>query len=152
MKYFAKYFAPAGAVVLCLVGASLALAQDGFMPKLADLMGQTQLRHIKLWFAGKLGNWPLAGYEVGQIRSSLEDAAGLYRSIPVEAITITADPLQRITEAIAAKDSTKFVNAYEGLTAACNACHVAVDRGFIVIQVPTASPFVDQSFKPGGKP
>ena len=147
-----KHLGAVGAVVLCLVAAPLALAQDGFMPKLADLMVQTQLRHIKLWFAGKLGNWPLAGYEAGQIRSSLEDAAGLYRSIPVEAITITADPLQRIAEAIAAKDAAKFVKAYEGLTAACNACHMAVDRGFIVIQVPTGSPFVDQSFKPGGKP
>jgi hypothetical protein len=146
-----KHLALIGTVVMCLVSAPLALAQEGYMPRLADLMGQIQLRHIKLWFAGKLQNWELADYEVGQIKSSLEDAAGLYRSIPVEAVTITADPLQRITEAIAAKDSAKFAKAYEGLTAACNACHVAIDRGFIVIQVPTASPFRDQSFAPGGK-
>jgi hypothetical protein len=141
-----------GALLLGLLAAPLASAQDGFMPKLGDIMGIIQLRHIKLGFAGKLGNWPLADYEAGQIKSSLEDAAGFYRSIPVEALTLTADPLKRIGEANAAKDEASFAKAYGDLTAACNACHVAVGRPFIVIQVPTASPFSDQSFAPAAKP
>ena len=40
-------------------------------PEVADIMGQTQLRHFKLWFAGALGNWPLANFEVERMKLSL---------------------------------------------------------------------------------
>jgi hypothetical protein len=106
------------------------------------------LRHITLWLAGKLGNWELADYEVGQIKASLEDAAELYRGIPVEYVTNTADPIQSISVAIEAKDSTQFAKAFNDLTVACNACHQPIGRGFIIIQVPTASPFTDQLLSP----
>ncbi|MEP9375890.1 hypothetical protein ABLE91_04190 [Aquabacter sp. CN5-332] len=35
-------------------------------------MGMTQLRHLKLWFAGRLENWELA-----EIKASLQDPATL---------------------------------------------------------------------------
>ena len=37
-----------------------------------------QMRHIKLWFAGKLGNWRLAGYQLDQMEGSLKQAESLY--------------------------------------------------------------------------
>jgi hypothetical protein len=144
-----KYLALIGALLICLVSAPLAVAQqDSHLPKLGDIMSATQLRHIKLWFAGKLQNWELAAFEVEQIKGGLEDAAQLYLEIPVGYVTNTAAPIQLIRDAIDAKDSTKFSKAFNDLTAACNACHHAIGRGFIVIEVPTASPFSDQSFSP----
>jgi hypothetical protein len=62
------------------------------------------------------------------------------------------EPILVITAAIEAKDSVRFIKGYNELTAACNACHEGVGRGFIVIQVPTASPFSDQSFAPPKPP
>jgi hypothetical protein len=60
--------------------APLAVAQQyAYKPPLGDIMGKIQLRHIKLWFAGKLANWELATYETDEIRASLEQAADLYR-------------------------------------------------------------------------
>jgi hypothetical protein len=144
-----KYFASVGALFIGLVLASLALAQDNaYAPSLGDIMGQTQLRHIKLWFAGKLQNWDLATYELGQIKQSLATAAALYQAIPAEDVINTADPMQAIRAAIEAKDGTKFAAAFADLTQACNACHQHIGRGYIVIQLPTASPFSDQSFAP----
>jgi hypothetical protein len=144
-----KYPALIGALLICLISAPLAVAQhDSHPPKLGDIMSATQLRHIKLWFAGKLQNWELAAFEVEQIKGGLGDAAQLYLEIPVEYVTNTAAPIQLIRDAIEAKDSTKFSKAFNDLTAACNACHQAIGRGFIVIQAPTASPFSDQSFSP----
>ena len=144
-----KYLALIGALLIFLFSAPLAVAQqDSHLPKLGDIMSATQLRHIKLWFAGKLQNWELAAFEVEQIKGGLGDAAQLYLEIPVEYVTNTAAPIQLIRDAIEAKDSTKFSKAFNDLTAACNACHQAIGRGFIVIQVPTASPFSDQSFSP----
>ena len=144
-----KYLALIGVFFIGLILAPFAVAQqDAHMPRLGDIMVAIQLRHIKLWFAGKLGNWELADYEVGQIKASLEDAAELYRGIPVEYVTNTADPIQSISVAIEGKDSTQFAKAFNDLTVACNACHQPIGRGFIIIQVPTASPFTDQLLSP----
>ncbi|MGB6909951.1 MAG: hypothetical protein WBE01_09515 [Methyloceanibacter sp.] len=144
-----KYLALIGALLFCLILAPLAVAQqDAHVQRLGDIMSATQFRHIKLWFAGKLQNWELAAYEVEQIKGSLGDAAQIYMEIPVELVANTIGPIQLIHDAIEAKDSTKFSKAFNDLTAACNACHQAIGRGFIVIQVPTASPFSNQLFSP----
>ena len=148
------------AMSIGIVLAPLAAAQapkgpplrDGYVPSLGDLMGATQLRHSKLWFAGKRRNWGLAAYELGQIRASFEDAAMLYPGIPVTDVTTVAQPLRLIGDAIEAKDASKFTKGFNDLTAACNACHKEIGRGFIAIQVPpTASPFSNQLFSPRTK-
>ena len=33
-----------------------------FTPGLGEIMTLTQMRHVKLWFAGDAANWPLAKY------------------------------------------------------------------------------------------
>ena len=124
---------------------------DTYMPTLGDIMGATQLRHFKLWYAGKLRNWDLASYELGQIEDSLINAARLYQNIPVEKINMIQQPLIALAGAIKAKDGARFASAFANLTAACNICHEAAHVDFITIQVPTASPFSNQSFMPKGK-
>ena len=124
---------------------------DNVAPTLGDIMGTTQLRHFKLWYAGKLKNWELAGYELGQIDDSFVNAARLYLNIPIEMINMIDKPLTALGEAIKAKDGAKFGNAFTDLTNACNACHQAAHVGFIRIQIPTASPFSNQIFEPAGK-
>jgi hypothetical protein len=137
------------ALVVCVGLASVAGAQEeALRPKLGDIMVAAQWRHIKLWFAAKSQNWDLANYEVDRIRESLATAALLYTGIPAEDVNNTADPIEAIRGAIAAKDSAKFIRGFNDLTAACNACHQHVGRGFIVIQIPTLSPFTDQRFTP----
>lgn len=85
-----------GAFFTCLILAPLAVAQqDTYRPPLGDIMGAIQLRHIKLWFAGKLGNWELTTYEVGEIKASLENAAYLYRGIPRISLPIPRTPSRR---------------------------------------------------------
>jgi hypothetical protein len=136
-------------LLMALFSAPLALAQvEGYVPGLGDIMTTIQMRHIKLWFAGRLKNWDLATYELEQIRQGLEDAATLYTGIPAEYVGATVDPIREIDAAIKAKDGAKFVKGYGALTSACNGCHQGINRGFIVIQVPNTSPFSDQSFAP----
>jgi hypothetical protein len=113
---------------------------------LGDIMGETQLRHIKLWYSGSSGNWDLVHYEVDRITESLRRAATLYSNIPVEYVKSAAGPLTGMREAVATKNAKEFIRAYNDLTAACNACHVAGQVGFIRIQTPTASPFSDEDF------
>jgi len=152
-----KYRVLTGALLTTLALAPLALAQvpggagAGYIPRLGDIMGATQLRHFKLSFAGKAQNWELAAYELGQIRDSFQDAATLYPGIPITDMSIVADPLRQLSDAIDVKNGPKFDTAFAALTDACNACHRAIDRGFITIQVPTSSPFSNQSFAPPAK-
>jgi len=117
-------------------------------PRLGDIMGATQLRHLKLWYAGKEKNWGLAGYELGQIKDSFQDAMTFYPGLPVADMTPMAKPAADIEAAIKAKDGARFATAFNALTGACNACHQAQGLGFIAIKIPTASPFSDQSFAP----
>ena len=124
---------------------------DGVAPTLGDIMGGTQLRHFKLWYAGKMKNWDLAGYELGQIEDSFLSAARLYLNIPIEKINMIDKPLTALEAAVKAKDSSQFGNAFADLTTACNACHEAARVGFIRIQIPTASPFSNQIFEPSRK-
>lgn len=111
-----KYFVVISALFIGLILAPLAIAQQElYRPPLGDIMGKIQLRHIKLWFAGNARNWELATYEVDEIKASLEKAADLYRGIPVELVTNTADAIHAIAAAIEAKDSAGFAKGYSEL-------------------------------------
>ena len=123
-------------------------SQEAYFPHLGDLMNTMQMRHLKLWFAGKSNNWPLASYELNLMMENFQDIAILYPNVPVADVEMLIGPTKDIDEAIKAKDSEKFNRTFAALTAACNSCHHAIGREYIVIQVPTASPFSNQVFSP----
>jgi hypothetical protein len=127
------------------------VADDTYIPGLGNIMQAIQWRHIKLSYAGKLSNWDLARYELGQVAENLSDAVRLYRNIPIEQIKMIDPPLVALSDAINAKAGARFARAFVDLTNACNACHMAAQVSYIDIQVPAASPFADQSFTPKGK-
>jgi hypothetical protein len=92
-------------------------------PTLADFMALTQLRHMKLTFSGKEGNWDLASYEVGQIRNSFAAAAVYYPNfgnVPfAELVAEISEPaLAQIEGAVKAKDTLQFWPAFAKLTEA----------------------------------
>jgi mono/diheme cytochrome c family protein len=136
-------------VALSLLGAAIGLPQGATgqgkpAAGLADVMITAQMRHIKLWFAGKLGNWRLAGYELGQMEASLNQAESLYPA--GRAAKFAPKQVQSVRDAIERRDAAGFSKAYTELTNECNSCHRALDRSFITIQVPPISPFTDQLF------
>jgi hypothetical protein len=114
---------------------------------LADLMVVMQLRHIKLWYAGKSEDWNLVSYEIDRIRETLTRAAFLYTNIPVEYIEAVGGPLAGMREAVATKNSGRFLQSYSDLTTACNSCHSAAQVGFLQIRTPISSPFSDEVYE-----
>ena len=128
-------------------------AKPTYTPGLAEFMLATQARHTKLWLAGSAANWDLADYEIDELKEGLEDAVEFvptYKDMPVGQMieaTILA-PIAEVEKAVKAKDRAKFVSTYDKLTEACNSCHMAANRPFLVIQRPSASPFPNQSFAP----
>ena len=126
-------------------------SQERFVPRLNTLMMVSQLGHFKLWYAGAVQNWPLANYELTQIRANIVDANKFYLNKSQSNMSVMTPPADDLDEAIKAKDSAKFVKAFSKLTAACNSCHEATGFGFIKIRDPRlspieTSPFSDESF------
>lgn len=123
------------------------------MPSLADIMSATQWRHLKLAYSGIVSNWPLAGYELEQIQQSFAAAAQLYpvfKNVPLAQLIKdeSEPPLADLAKAIESKSSADFASAFARLTNACNHCHREAGVGFIVMRVPTSSPFSNQLFPP----
>jgi len=128
-----------------------AQADQAYTPRLNSLMILTQLGHFKLWYAGAVQNWPLANYELTQIRANIVDARRLYPNNSKSDMTMMSPAGDELGKAIEAKDAARFVQAFGKLTNACNACHEANGVGFIKIRVPRlspieTSPFSDESF------
>jgi hypothetical protein len=126
-------------------------AQERYKPRLNLVMVATQLAHFKLWYAGVVQNWPLANYELAQIRAGIDDAKNLYPNSAASNMSMMAPAAKDLEDTIRAKDATKFLSAYSKLTAECNACHEATGFGFIKIRDPRlspieTSPFSDESF------
>jgi hypothetical protein len=121
-------------------------ANGGNLPGLGEIMTLQQLRHIKLWFAGRAGNWALADYEIGELNEGFEDVDKLLGGDTVQAMV--GDPIKTLQKAIEDKNRAAFTSAFDKLSAGCNNCHRTLDHGFIVIQRPALLPYSDQAFEP----
>lgn len=122
---------------------------------LGEIMGLNQMRHAKLWFAGDAGNWPLAAYEIDELREGFADAAlyhSHHKSVPrplAEMIPeYTETPLAELGAAVRSEDKASFTVAFDALTDGCNACHKEAGFGFNVVTRPATPPFSNQSFAP----
>jgi hypothetical protein len=152
----------AAVITVCaVIGFSVALsavsAQNipGYDPGgLGDYMNTLiQPRHAKLGLAGREANWPLASYAFKELNQSLNNTAKAlpkFRTLSVPDMfeANLSGPMKAIDEAIKARDSAKFSEAYGRLTAGCNACHVATSMAFITIKVPEQPAFPNQDFSP----
>lgn len=130
---------------------------ESYHPGLGELMTAfVQPRHTKLGLAGRERNWPYAAYELGELSETFDDVAQLvptHDNLPIPAmIASTVKPaMAAVAAAIKSQDAAAFATAYAALTASCNACHQSAGHPAIVIQVPTASSFPDQDFRPPQK-
>jgi hypothetical protein len=141
-----------------LLAAGFACAQEGGkssqesadetegLPHLSEIMVQQQMRHIKLWFAGDAGNWPLADYEIDHLKDGFDDVAKLLGGDIAQ--QHVGGAISRLEKAIEAKDHGAFVSAFDRLSVGCNECHRTLDHAFIVIQRPVLLPYSDQNFSP----
>jgi len=127
--------------------------EQRFTPGLHALMADLGVRHASLWFAGEAGNWPLADYmvhEIEELIETIEELHPVYRDVQVAAMLreMTTPAVEDLEEAVEVGDRAAFAGAYDRFTAACNHCHTASDRGFLVVERPTSPPFTNLRFDP----
>jgi hypothetical protein len=126
--------------------SAAAAEEDSGSPGLGEIMTLQQLRHIKLWFAGRAGNWPLANYELRELREGFNDVGKLVGEDIID--TNVGAALKDLRKIIDDKNATGFAAAYDRLSAGCNSCHRTLDHAFIAIRRPTLLPYSDQNFAP----
>jgi cytochrome c553 len=143
------------AMIAVTIGSRSAAAPAGYVPGLGEFMTATQMRHSKLWFAGQAGNWALASYELDEIKEGFADITRFHPTHPGSPVPIReilpklmAAPLARLQVAIRSQNLDKFDEAFDSLTASCNACHQAEKFGFNVITRPRSNPYTNQDFSP----
>jgi hypothetical protein len=124
------------------------LAQT-YRPGLGEFMMGIQVHHAKIWFAGKNKNWPLADFEVGEIKETLEDVKKYCTDRPeIKSLPIIYPALDSLSNAIKAKDPKRFEKNFMFLTASCNSCHKSTNHGFNVIKTPDTPPITNQVYQP----
>ncbi|HEY6381494.1 MAG TPA: hypothetical protein VIY07_06775 [Pseudolabrys sp.] len=124
-----------------------------YLPGLEQFMNVILIEHNKLWFAGQARNWPLAAYELGEIKevmSDVQDHIPTFKNLPLADMldAVITKEIVALEKAIDAKDYKSFAAGYDQLTAACNTCHQGTENGFIVIKRPTRPAFTNQDYLP----
>ena len=127
--------------------------KERFTPGLGEIMTLQQMRHLKLWYAGQAGNWPLADYELDELKEGFEDIVKYHPThddVPTGtmATAVVDGEVAALNKVIGAKDRKQFTAGFDKLTAACNACHQSTKHAFIVVQRPTGNPDTNQAFAP----
>jgi len=133
--------------------AAPAAAPKVYVPGLEQFMNVILIEHNKLWFAAKAGNWPLAEYELGEIKEimgDVQDVVPVFKNLPLAQMldAVITKEIVDLEKAVEAKDFKKFAASYDKLSAACNACHQGTENGFVVIQRPTLPAFTNQDYQP----
>ena len=124
-----------------------------YLPGLGEFMLTIQVHHAKMWYAARVGNWPLAEYQLSEMKEvfgDVQDFVPTYKNIPVGDMidAVITGPIAEMEKAVEQKKFKAFAAAYDKLTAACNDCHKAASRPFIHIRRPTRSSFENEEFRP----
>jgi len=158
IRVFALAFALPLSACAAAPHAAHAADETPYAPGLGEIMTLQHMRHTKLWLAGEARNWPLATYELDELEEGFDDVVRLHPThkdapaAPKDLVPRMIPPaIAAARQAVEHRDPHAFEAAYDGLTAACNACHVAMRFEFNRVQRPATNPFPNQRFDPTGE-
>lgn len=115
-------------------------------PGLGVIMMEMGERNGTLYYAGIDGNWDLAAYQLKELREAMEVAEVTRPKRKPGLESFDKGYLVALEEAIEAKDSAKFKEAFDNEVKGCNSCHVMEtnDKGknfeFIKWKIPDERP------------
>lgn len=125
-----------------------AQVSEQYKPGLGTFMKHVQMHHAKLWLAGKNQNWPLAEFEMHELKERLEDIERVHAgNDEIQPIDMIYPPLDKVDQAIEKQDSGRFATAYTTLTQTCNSCHQATDHAFVRVKKPERPPISNQKYE-----
>jgi hypothetical protein len=113
-------------------------------PGLGTVMIEYANRFTNAYYAAKGGNWDLASYMVKEM-GEIQEVGETTRPARADALkAFEKSYLDKINEAIKAKDFKKFEADFKSTVQGCNGCHAGQGFPFIKYQLPKApsSPLV----------
>jgi hypothetical protein len=124
------------------------------VPGQAVAMTQVAYNFSNLWFAAQAGNWPLAQFYFNETRVRLRWAMRIQPTRKLAAGEIDLVPLLErlesaqlavVDEAVAQHDVARFESSYVAMLDACYGCHVASEKPFLKLRIPSvpAEPLID---------
>ena len=123
-----------------------------YVPGLEQFMNAILMEHNKLWFAAKARNWPLAGYELGEMKEvmgDIQDFVPVFKNLPLaDMLDASSSRKSPIWKRRSRPKISKIRGGYDKLNAACNACHQGTENAFVVIKRPTRPAFTNQDYRP----
>ncbi|HUI66319.1 MAG TPA: hypothetical protein VL126_15855 [Bacteroidota bacterium] len=123
------------------------------LPGLGEYMTTIQLHAAKLSYAAGASNWPLASYELDELKETFEAVDGLHLSkngVQLSGVieSLLNTQLPPLRAAIKEKSRSAFSRAYGETLQVCNGCHRPAGYPFIVIRPPHAEPVSNQQWTP----
>ncbi|MGB7948397.1 MAG: hypothetical protein WCH75_12005 [Candidatus Binatia bacterium] len=133
------------------------LAAKQLAPGLGEYMTTIQLHAGKLWFAAKASNWELAGYELDELKETMEAAKALNaekNGVKISGVldAVIQTQIVQLAGSIKRKNAAEFQQSYDETLSACNGCHTQAGFKFIHIVQPSAPPVTNQTWEVSPSP
>ncbi|MEM7282577.1 MAG: hypothetical protein AAF438_13220 [Pseudomonadota bacterium] len=123
---------------------STATSEPEAEPELAAYMGDMQRYLHKLQLAIRAGNVEVAKFylhELEEVSGEVIDNVGTYEGYAIGSLTqqMLMPEIERLEGSIQSGDEA--IDSVDRMMGVCNACHVATDHDFIVIDWPRENPY-----------
>lgn len=109
-------------------------------PGMDRLMAEVGPRMHRLYFAGRAGNWPLAGYFFRSVHKQLQLSVHSRPKYDPEMTEYLATDCAPVGAAIRAGDAAAFEPAYAHMVRRANELHAFFGKAYLVWQTPAAPP------------
>jgi hypothetical protein len=124
--------------------------------ELAEGMHYLQIYMNKLWFAGIEQNEPLTRFYLHELEEFMwdivsRDITSRGKNVSELMQAMAMPQLALLENQLDKGDKVSFVMGYQGLMNSCNSCHIAVERPYLVIDLPKQPVLDNQLFKPISK-
>ncbi len=119
-------------------------AEPAATPELGQQMLELQVRHARLWLAVDQGNWDFALFQTAELREAVAgivetnpDHAALQPERLADVMPAFMNPaLDKLSKALAERKPDEARAAFDGLSAACTACHAGASFTFLEVHRP----------------
>ena len=109
-------------------------------PGLARIMPEIGIRTWKLYYAAQAQNWPLASFQLNEIRGLLNKGAFTRPRYEADLKAYIDESLAPIRTTIQDKDFAAFQEAFKSAIESANSFHRYYDKAYIVWKLPDMPP------------
>jgi len=120
------------------------------LPGAGDVMVVVSRNYGNLWHAAQGGNWDLASFYFRRTRTLLRNLAITRPKYEAQLAEFERDHLERIGQALVARDLTGFDGLYEASVTRVNELHVVTGYPYIRWSRPEEPPDPGLDLGPGG--